>query len=551
MCSQAGKKRGDGVNHKKEIRKMIPWMLLSFCIYFLIQIAAIVPSYVMSYIIDVIVPSGNIRRIILYILLFVLIPLVMGVGNSLYTYIMAIQCRIRSYDFNRRILSKLLRQNMTYLTVHSGGELAAKAMQEVSDYVYLWLCTIPQAVAAVFAGAITLLVIGSIHPAIALVQLIFIFLIIVPTKCSGKIIKRNSKLMFGALIRGRAIVAEAFAGIRTIKSMGLENKLLDKYKKIYEDANTIFGKAVAVETVTTSGIRDFLSAVFLGIAFVQSAVYVANGNLSLGLLVTCISLVPRFHQGVVNLIGANLSFKKQIGKYDELLSYLELDTEAEGDRTSPHFLENALEFVSVSYQYDDRQQVLKDFSFSLRAHTWLGIEGRSGAGKSTIVDLILRLFKPQAGKILLDGVEIENYELQWYRNQIAYVPQEPFLFSGTIRENIEWIAGSVSEQLMQEALEGCCIADLIASMPLGLDTHIGDNGVAISGGEKQRIAVAIAVMRRKPLLVLDEATSNMDQASEEAIRDFLRKKVNAGELTILSVSHRTAFHKNVDACLRI
>ncbi len=139
---------------------MIPWMLLSFCIYFLIQIAAIVPSYVMSYIIDVIVPSGNIRRIILYILLFVLIPLVMGVGNSLYTYIMAIQCRIRSYDFNRRILSKLLCQNMTYLTVHSGGELAAKAMQEVSDYVYLWLCTIPQAVAAVFAGAITLLVIA-------------------------------------------------------------------------------------------------------------------------------------------------------------------------------------------------------------------------------------------------------------------------------------------------------------------------------------------------------------------------------------------------------
>ena len=289
----------------------------------------------------------------------------------------------------------------------------------------------------------------------------------------------------------------------------------------------------------------------MGIAFVQSAVYVANGNLTLGLLVTCISLVPRFHQGIVNLIGANLSFKKQIGKYDELLSYLDLDTEAEGDKTAPRFLENALEFVSVSYQYDDRQQVLKDFSFSLRAHTWLGIEGRSGAGKSTIVDLILRLYKPQSGKILLDGVEIKNYELQWYRNQIAYVPQEPFLFSGTIRENIEWIAGSVSEQSMQEALEGCCIADLIASMPSGLDTHIGDNGVAISGGEKQRIAVAIAVMRGKPLLILDEATSNMDQASEEAIREFLHKKVNAGELTILSVSHRTAFHKDVDACLHI
>ena len=116
--------------YKKEIKKMIPWMLLSFCIYFLIQIAAIVPSYVMSYIIDVVVPNGNIQKIILYILLFVLIPLVMGVGNSFYTYIMAIQCRIRSYDFNRRILSKLLCQNMTYLTVHSGGELSAKAMQE-------------------------------------------------------------------------------------------------------------------------------------------------------------------------------------------------------------------------------------------------------------------------------------------------------------------------------------------------------------------------------------------------------------------------------------
>lgn len=309
---------------KKRIRAMLPWMLLSFFIFLLIQVVNLIPSYVMSYIVDTAIPNGNLIQIVLYVILFISIPLLTGVGNSYYVYVTAIKCREYAYDYNQRIFDRLLRQNMTYLNTNSGTELSAKAMQEVSSYVYLWICTIPQTIAAILAGAIILVALGSIHIWVAAIQLLFVIALILPIRWGGKLMKQNSKQLFGAVVKGRAVVSEAFNGIRTIKTMCLENKVLARYRDIYEKANAIFGKAIAIETVTTSGIRDFLSAVFLGIAFIQCAVYVSMGRLSIGLLITTISLLPRFYMGITNLVGTNLSFKKQIGQYDEILSYMDM-----------------------------------------------------------------------------------------------------------------------------------------------------------------------------------------------------------------------------------
>ena len=425
------------MNHRKEFRRMFPWMAASFAIYFAIQVVGLIPAYVLSYIVDTAIPGGNPGRILAYILLFVSIPLLSGAASSYYTYITAIKCRVYAYDYNQRILDRLLRQSMEYLNANAGGELSAKAMQEVSGYVYLWICTIPQAAASVLAGVITLIAIGCIHPYIAAAQILFILLLVLPVRYGGKLVKQNSRQMFGAVIKGRAIVSEAFGAIRTIKTMCLESKILARYKRVYQEANAVFGKAVAVETVTTSGIRDFLSAVFLGVAFIQCAMFVASGTLSIGLLVTCISLVPRFQAGVVSLVSADLSFKKQMGQYDALLAYLDLQPESEGTRTPGVFLAESLRLENVSFAYDKAKPVLKNFSLAIPRGAWVGLEGRSGAGKSTAMDLLLRLYQPDSGQLLLDGVPAGEIDLIWYRRHIAYVPQEPFLFHGTIRENLD------------------------------------------------------------------------------------------------------------------
>lgn len=534
------------MERQKIIIRMIPWMVISFVVFFAVQAVNLIPSYMMSRVIDVAIPSRDLRKIILSVLLYVSVPLLSGIGNSFYVYITAIRCRKYSYRFNRRILEKLLRQNMTFLNNNSGVELSAKAMQELSDYVYLWICTIPQAAASVLTGLVTISIIGSINIYVAAVQLLFIVTLVLPVRFGGKLVKKNSERLFGAIVRGRAIVSEAFNGIRAIKTMGLENKILNRYGKTYEESNSVFGKAVAVETVVTGGIRDFLCAVFLGIAFIQCAVYVSVGSLSMGLLVTCISMLPRFYSAVTSLVGADLSFKKQMGQYDEVLSYMELETENKGGVIPKEFLFKSIRLKSVDFSYSDNKKVLDRMNLEIEKGSWVGIEGRSGAGKSTIIDLLLRLYEPDAGTFEMDGISVPDIDLLWYRNHIAYVAQEPFLFNGTIRDNIELICGKVDQKELDEALKGVNLLDFITQLPDGIDTFIGDNGVAISGGEKQRLAVAIAMLTKRPLLLLDESTSNMDSESERCVREFIRAKQNEGQLSIVSVSHRKDFHLCTD-----
>ena len=251
------------------ILHLLPWMLVSFFMFFFVQIVNLVPAYVMSYIVDVVIPQNNLQLLVLYVLLYIAVPLVSGIGSSLYVYYTAVKCRKSALDLNQRIFHTLLCQNMTFYSSNPGGELAAKVMQDVSDYVYLWICTIPQAISSMLSIGVIFVVIGTINIYVALVQALFIVLLLLPVRISGKIIGENSKKLFGAIVKARFIVSEAFSGILTVKAMGLEKKILRKYAEVYEEGNRIFGRAVAIETVSTNGIREFLSAVFLGIAFIQ------------------------------------------------------------------------------------------------------------------------------------------------------------------------------------------------------------------------------------------------------------------------------------------
>ncbi len=535
---------------KKMILHLLPWMLVSFFMFFFVQIVNLVPAYVMSYIVDVVIPQNNLQLLVLYVLLYIAVPLVSGIGSSLYVYYTAVKCRKSALELNQRIFHTLLCQNMTFYSSNPGGELAAKVMQDVSDYVYLWICTIPQAISSMLSIGVIFVVIGTINIYVALVQALFIVLLLLPVRISGKIIGENSKKLFGAIVKARYIVSEAFSGILTVKAMGLEKKILRKYAEVYEEGNRIFGRAVAIETVSTNGIREFLSAVFLGIAFIQCAAFVSAETLTIGLLISCITILPKYHSLLVNLVSAKLSFKKEVSQYDELFQYLDLETEALGEKVPETFLSRELKMTNVYFQYD-KETILSDVCLTLEKGKWLGIEGKSGAGKTTLINLLIGIYAPTAGTMTLDGIPLKDIKLDWYRSHIAYVPQDPFLFNGTIRENIQLFCGDIDTDTIHDALKKANIYDFVNDLPDGLDSYIGENGLSISGGEKQRLALAIALMTNRPLLVLDEATSNMDTFSQEYVRDTLKSLVDQEERTIISVSHRKDFHTCADLLYKL
>ena len=535
------------LNHLKLYWKS---MLISLLLTIIVQGIALVPPYVMSYTIDEAIPSGNMNLILRSILLFVAIPCISGLLYSLYIYYTATCCRKFAYRINQSILAALMTQDMSFFDSNPGAELAAKTSQDANDYVYLWICTIPQTLGALITTLISLMLIARMSWIITVTQLIYVLLLLLPAQMLGKVVKDNSSQIFTAVVKIRTMLVETFQGIRYIKTMCLENNIISEYRKLFLGANSIFGRSVVLESILHTNIREFLSSLFLGIGFVTCTIFVINGQFTMGMLVACLSLLPRYYQGVGACTGANLAFMKQIGQFEELFKYMELRKPTKGTEEPQKFLQQSLDLKDIRFTYNDRVAVFENFNLCIQPGKWFGIEGESGKGKSTLLHLILQLYQPDSGAIYMDGHKVDELDITWYRSNIAFVDQTPFLFNSSIYDNFKLVRNCTNEEDMWKALELTCLEKKVQELPEGIHSQVGENGVAFSGGEKQRLALAIALSTNRPLLVLDEATSHLNEELDERIMNNLRALVDQG-MTIISSSHRKKFHKLCDKIIKL
>jgi ATP-binding cassette, subfamily B, bacterial len=248
------------------------------------------------------------------------------------------------------------------------------------------------------------------------------------------------------------------------------------------------------------------------------------------------------------MMQTNVQYFKQLGEFSHLFGYMEMQEELSGKMTPEEFLRDKVCLDHVTFYYGEQSEkgsVLNHLSFTLSKGTWMGIEGATGAGKSTLLNLFLLLYTPIEGAVLLDGIDCTKISKKWYRSNISVVNQTPFLFAGTVRENMMLVNDKLTDDDIWNSLEEVMLKGLVRSSGKGLDMDIGEDGTLLSGGEKQRLAIAIAFAAKKPLLILDEATSNLDVDTERYIRGIIRTKVDMG-LTVLSVSHRVSFHEKAD-----
>jgi ATP-binding cassette subfamily C protein len=212
----------------------------------------------------------------------------------------------------------------------------------------------------------------------------------------------------------------------------------------------------------------------------------------------------------------------------------------------PMLIAEKIECQNVYFRYseDEPLYALKNINLEIPANRMTAIVGRSGAGKSTLIDLLMGLIQPESGEVLIDGVSLTNGHLLSLRRSISYVPQDPFLFNGSIRENMLMVEQDASEEQIWEALEFSAVADFVKKLPQGLDTLIGDRGVRLSGGERQRLVLARAILRNPAILVLDEATSALDTENEAKIQEALEQL--KGKMTILVIAHRLSTIRHAD-----
>ena len=346
------------------------------------------------------------------------------------------------------------------------------------------------------------------------------------------------------------IVHEVLAALRVVKAFGREDHEQERFV-----AQSTAGMGARIRLAVAESAFGLLSNVItaIGTALVLyiGVRSVLSSRLTLGELLMIIAYLTQLY-GPLNAIGDKIislqPYVASIKRAFELLD--EVPDVAERPQARPlKRATGAIEFRGVGFAYDRENLVLDGVSFAIAAGTRLGIAGRTGAGKSTLMSLLMRFYDPSRGQILLDGVDLRDYKLAELRNQFAIVMQDPVLFSTSIAENIAYGRPGASFQDIVTAAKVANAHDFIVALPNGYDTLVGERGLRLSGGERQRIALARAFLKDAPILILDEPTSAIDVATEALIMEAMQR-VMAGRTTLM-IAHRLSTLEVCDARLVI
>jgi len=341
--------------------------------------------------------------------------------------------------------------------------------------------------------------------------------------------------------RVAGILHESLTAAKLIISFGRQKKTVDNYKRAIERH--------AIVSVKFQTLAGGISKLFqpLGIIAALITVYISYID---GMPLSTMAMVLFSLNRLVPIIGLLLSGKTTIEGFVpayEQLQKLRNDAEAyEVPNGSTVFnkLESGLELKQVSFNYPGRELALNDIKMKIKKGNLTALVGKSGSGKTTIVDLMLGLYEENNGNILLNDIELKSYDINTYHEKLGYVPQEPQLFNISIRENLLWSAPNATEKDMWNACRLSNADEFVKELPEKLDTILGDRGVRLSGGQRQRLALARALIREPELLILDEATSSLDTESEHLIQQSIDNL--SGEITIVVIAHRLSTIRNAD-----
>lgn len=343
--------------------------------------------------------------------------------------------------------------------------------------------------------------------------------------------------------------AEAVGQMRLIKSFGAE-------KREYSLFNTELGKMVGITKRQSK--HWHVMNVWRGLAYgvVNALIFstlfymAAHKSITLGDMAMLIALVQQSSFPLRNLSFFVDSYQRAVANSKDFLAAMDEKPEREDTDAKPLAVTDAsIAYENVTFTYDDQNHVLKNISFAVPAGTRVALVGESGSGKSTLSNLLMGLYTPLSGKILVGGQDVAVTKKADVRAAIATVFQDPSLFSGTIRENVMYGNPSASDKAVAEAVKAANADSFVKKLPKGIDTEIGERGLKLSGGQKQRIAIARAILKDAPILILDEATSSLDSKSEHEVQEALDRLMK--NRTTLIIAHRLSTIANVDTIVTL
>ena len=480
-------------------------------------------------------------KLILFILLTFgayLISSLIGVAES---YLNSWIAQHITFDMRNQMYRHLQRMSQRFFTVNNQGEIITRMTSDISGVQSV----ITNTFTSILSNSITLIValvaMFQKNWIMALVGIAIVPLFTIPTRAAGKQRWTLTRESQECSDRMNGILNETLSvsGQTLVKLFCKEDEEYQKYEGVNREMvklnirESMAGRWFRVIMSTITNVGPMLLYLAGGILMIRH-----GADLSVGDITVLVALLGRMYGPVNSLLNIQVDWLRSMAMFTRIFDYFDMEPEIKNPEHPiiPEKSYGSVEFRHVGFSYEAGKPILKDVNFFLKPRHSVAIVGPSGSGKSTMINLIPRLYDAQKGTVFFDGRDVKVLDLHYLRKNIGIVTQETYLFNGTIRDNLLYVKPDATEAELVEACKKANIYDYIQAQEKGFDTVVGNRGLKLSGGEKQRISIARVLLHDPALLIFDEATSALDSISERKIQDAIDPLIE--ERTAILIAHR-------------
>lgn len=495
--------------------------------------------------IDSVKEGGGQESVDQYAIWMIGIFVLVGIATFLRSYLFTVAGERIVTRLQERLFLQIISQEIGFFDQRRTGELLNRLTSDAT--VLQKAVTVNVSMGLRFAlsgiGAIGILIWTSWK--LALLMLAVVPVIAIGAGWYGRILRKISRSVQDAFANANAVAEESIGGIRTVRSFAREDHEHERYQEGIEEAFTLAKKRAWVGA-WFSGLISFAGYGSIVAVLWYGGHLLASGEMDFGELTSFMLYTFTVAFSLGALSGLYEDFAKAIGASDRVFELLERESEQVDGTIEIEEPVGALTFSDVSFAYPTRPDamVLNGVSFQISPNQVVALVGPSGGGKSTVAALISRFYDVQSGSILLDDISIETLQVNWLREHVAVVRQEPILFATSILDNIRYGRPTATSEEVFSAAKAANAHDFVSAFPEGYETLVGERGVRLSGGQKQRIAIARAILKDPVLLILDEATSALDVESEHLVQEALERLME--NRSSLVIAHRLSTIQHAD-----
>jgi subfamily B ATP-binding cassette protein MsbA len=497
------------------------------------------------YTIDVIIPNAKASRVWIPVAALLSVTVALALSNFVQSYFMALAGQRIIYDLRNKLYRHLQDLSLGFFQTRPTGDLMSRVTSDVGALQQLVTGGLVDLVAdlVTFVGVLFLLFYTDWRLTVFLLPTFPMMYF--ATKKFGGAMRSAYRRVQENIANVNDHLQQTISGAQVVKSFGNEDYEADRFagfNRGHMDANMNTVRLWA----TFRPVIDLLTSLGTAIVLSFGAYRVMGGNLSVGTLVAFISYVHMVQRPVRRLTRVMNMIQRAAAAAERVFEILDSTPEVaeEEDAASLPNHDSGTRFENVSFSYDGENTVIHDFSLGIKPGETVAFVGPSGAGKSTIVNLLMRFYDPDKGRIRMGDHDVRNVTVKSLRDRFGVVSQEILLFNGSIRENIAYGRTNASMAQIEEASQLSNAADFIETLPQGYDTIVGERGIRLSGGQRQRIAIARAILKDPQILVFDEATSHLDSVSEHLIQDALCRLLK--DRTSILIAHRLSTIQTAD-----